>query len=594
MSKMIEVFRALPNKGLMLSKPEEFLKYNYSVDGSINLEFSNELLQGRLGIVKLNNALLSGPITLIDQYWLDTGTWYLMICTTKDIYKYDFDNSRFDILTPLYQTGTITIAAETPTIVTGSGTSWASQLIAGGYIKINTGNVHTGATWYEIQSVDSDTQLTLKTSASASSNSAYVARKIFTGTATDFWKSVIFEDDNLGKIWIAINGVNKPVRWDTSGQVIPLATLPTGFTTAKFINVYKDRLFFFWCIVDGNNMPRTGYWSEVANCESWSNLDYIDFLDEDYWITNVTNFFDYQIIFRERDAIIGRYIGGDYTFAWEVNSKCGGVWGVNSVVTTQHYIYYWGPDNKFHRWNLLTEEDIFGDELLPFMKDLNLNTEQYIFGWEIEVKNQIRWFIPYGDIDYHNYVFVYDYEQHIANLWSIAKAQSLWCIGEYLNVEDLYADDPVYGELYADEVESFADTREFLEGAPIILYGGYDGYVRKADIGTNDDGETYTRRFRSIRDNFGLPNRYKRLHKQEFWLESQLAGNITISLKRDDNNSFDSSTKTISLINANRDIIKESLRWDREAQNFQTQIEATIHFAILGYINRLFSKRKTF
>ena len=62
----------------------------------------------------------------------------------------------------------------------------------------------------------------------------------------------------------------------------------------------------------------------------------------------------------------------------------------------------------------------------------------------------------------------------------------------------------------------------------------------------------------------------------------------------DDNNSFDLTTKTISLINSDRDIIKEEIRWDKKAQNFQTNIEATVHFALLGYINKLFAKRKTF
>jgi hypothetical protein len=613
MSKLLEIPRFLPNKGINLNKPEEFLKANFSVDGSQNMEFYNELLQSRLGMAKFDATVLSGPITLIDQFWLNNASWYLMICTTKDIYQYNASTGAtvtavFDILTPIYQTGTIKIntgagsAVYDKVIGNDTACAWNTNLAAGDYIKVGTGSPTTLDTWYEIKSVDDANNLTLKTGASAyAAGTGYTARQIFQGTATDFWQATTFDDDTLGKQWIATNGVDTPIRWPTvaetySGQVIAMSHLPTNFTAAKYLNVYKNRLFFWWCVVDGANLPMSGYWSGVADCDTtaWDNLDFMDLIEDNYWITGVTNFGDYQIVFRERDAQIIRYVGGDYVFLPEKSSTCGGVWAPNSIIETASNIYYYGPDNKFHIWNMLREDDLFGDELLPFMKNLDPNTEQYIYGWELESKNQIRWMIPYGDIDYHNYMFVYDYSQNVPNLWPIAKAESLWSMGEYLNVQDLFLDDLVWGEYYLDETEGFWDDRLFLSGAPVLIYGGYDGYLRQADLGTDDDGEAYTRRARFIRDNFGHPNLTKRLYKQEFWLESQVAGDITVSLKKDDSNSFDTSTKTISLVNANRDIIKSEVRWDREAQNFQTQIEATVHFALLGYLNKVFLKRKTF
>jgi hypothetical protein len=127
----------------------------------------------------------------------------------------------------------------------------------------------------------------------------------------------------------------------------------------------------------------------------------------------------------------------------------------------------------------------------------------------------------------------------------------------------------------------------------VIVYGGYDGYVRKADQGIQDDGVDYTRTFRSIRDNFGTPNRYKRLGRQEFWFEKEGAGDeVTVKIRKDDNETWEDQTKTISLYHATKDKIKDSIIWNKHARNFQIEIEATDHFALLGYLNDIYLKRK--
>lgn len=60
--------------------------------------------------------------------------------------------------TTIYKTGTATFADATTT-VTGTGTSWLANLAEGWFIK---NDWDMAGTWYEIDSVDSDTRLTLK------------------------------------------------------------------------------------------------------------------------------------------------------------------------------------------------------------------------------------------------------------------------------------------------------------------------------------------------------------------------------------------------------------------------------------------------
>ena len=593
MSKLIGINTFLPNKGIVLNSPEEFLKNNYSSGDSRNMEFFEQFLQGRLGLTKFSNTMLSGPVLLIDQFWKFNGTWHLMICTTKDIYSYDFTNLRFDILTPVYTTGTITIAAGTPTIVTGAGGAnfTTAAIKAGDFIKIGSGSVHTGSTWYQVLTKDSDTQLTLTTSAATCAGSAYVIRKIFNGASTNFWDSVTYQDAILGDVWVATNGIDTPIRYTGTGQVQALTGLPAGFTTCRYVDEFKDRLILAWT-VEGANQPQRVRASAVANCESYAALDFWDLMEGGFWITGTTRFDNYLIIMRERDAEIGRWVGGDSIFDFEPASSCMGAWASQSIVEAGDYIYYYGPDNKFHRWNLLRDE-VISEEIFPWTKDFDPNLEQYVFGWMMEGKNQIRWFVPHSSSTYNNACIVYDFAENVLHIWEYENTQACCSMGEYIRNSDLYADDVIWGEYYADTTTGFADDRTLLDGAPIPVYGGYDGYIRIADSGYNDDTGEYTRVFESVRQNFKLPTEIKRLKQQQHWLNSELAGNITLKLKKDDSNSWETDTKTISLIDGARDIIKKNITWNKAAQNFKLRIEASNHFAMLGYISSVFSKGKT-
>jgi len=582
----------LPNKGVVIDKPEEFLSNNFSSANSRNVEFYNEYLRGRLGLDKLDTQQLSGPVLFIDQFWKFNSTWYWIICTTKDIYKYDFTNKRFDILTPVYTTGTIEIQAGLLTTVLGSGTSWSSELKAGDYIKIGSGNIHTGSTWYEIDSVDSDTQLTLKAAAVETASGAnYVARKIFNGGSSDFWDARPFYDKNLGEVWIATNGVDTPIRYTGTGQVQKLSGLPASFVTAKYIEVYKDRVFFLWTVESGNQ-PQRERFCEVGDCENWDDLDFHDFVESGYWITGSIVWNGYHIVFRERDAQIGRYSSASDSFIYETSNSCAGVWAPRSITANDSKILYYGPDNRFHSWNLLTDT-VISAEIDSYCINFDPNLEQDIFGYQIESKNQMRWFVPYNNPDYMNACIVYDYNQDILHIWEYESEQACNVIGEYLNMEDFYVDDAPWAERYVDEHDGFWDSRNFLSGAPQIVYGGADGYVREADTGYTDDDVAYTRRFSSSRMNFDMPDMGKRLWKQQHWLESDISGEVKVSLRKDDKVLNDSLTHTISLVNEEKDVVKANITWDRHGVNFNTIIEAVNHFSLLGWLNYFYVKGKS-
>jgi hypothetical protein len=599
MSKLQILPVALPNKGISLDKPEEFLKNQYSTGDSRNMEFYNQLLQSRLGLTKFDTEVLSGPIMLIDQFWKFEGTWFLMVATTKDIYSYDFTNTIFNILTPVYNTGLIKVgtgAAADIVYGIGSVDFDGNGVDPGDFIKLGTGSATTADTWYEVSTVTAGTgpaaELHLTAAGPVTASSQFTVRKCFNGTSKDFWKARTFIDKNLGDTWCAVNGVDTPIYYTGTGQVVPFPTLPTGFTTAKFIEVWKDRLIFLWTVEGGQNQPQRERWSDVADLTTYSDLDFHDFMDDGYWITGTGVMASSHIVFRERDAQIGSYIGGDYTFDYNKSSSCAGVWGLNSLVLMEREAYYYGPDNKFHHWDMISDK-VISESIYPHVKEYNPGLEQYIFGYQVEARNQIRWLCPHSDTSYNNEVIVYDYIEDIINIWEYEQAQACCSIGEYLNTTDLYLDDAIWGEYYLDEQEGFFDDRTFLDGAPIIIYGGYDGIIRKADTGTDDDGTDYNRVFEGIRDNFKMPHKNKRLWKQQFWFTSQIAGSLTIKIKKDDSNTFEAETHAISMVDADRDILKKSITWNKHAENFKLRIESTSHWSLLGWLSYVFQKGGT-
>lgn len=590
MQKLQTVPTFLPNKGIVLDKPEEMLLEQFS-PYSRNMEFYNELIQGRLGLTKFDTKQLNGRVMLIDQYWHFDYSWWLMVATTKDIYAYDFSNSRFDILTPIYNTGTIEIHVGDPKVVHGSGGMlWATNLKAGDWIKIGSGSIHTGSTWYEIDTVDSNTQVTLKTNGpTTAGGSAYVARQTFIGSDMEYWNSVSFQDKNLGPVWLALNG-SSFVYWTGTGQVAAVTGLPTGFTSAKYISRFKDRVMVAWTVEGGQNQPMRERWSDVADCLSWQDVDLHDFVDEDTWIMGLANFNDYHVVFKEYEAYIGRFVGDPYTFDFEKSTTCVGCFAAQSIIQKKDALYYFGRDLQFHKWNLLSDQSI-SLPLFPETKDFDPRGLEWIYGWDNVAKHQIRWFCPTAGATYNDYTVTYDYENNILQVWEYEAAQACNCMGEYLNVEDLYVDDPDWGERYVDEEEGYWDDRKFLTNAAIVIYGGYDGYIRTADSSYLDDGAEYTKTFRSVKMNYGMPQWFKRLWKQEYWLEADTTGDITIKMRKDDDTAWSLDTKTVSLISTTKDIVKKMVTWDKQAFDFQIEISSQNRFALLGWYSYIFKKR---
>ena len=406
----------LPNKGIVLDKPEEFLKESFSVRDSVNFEFDNELLRGRLGLEKFNTGALSGVITLIDQYWKLDNTWQLIIATTKDICKYDFSNNHYDYITPIYNTGNVTIASTGASVaILGSGTAWSANLKAGDYLKVGTGSLNTDALWYEVESVENDSGCTLVSVATTCATADYAARLIFNGASTNFWNSETFQDKALGPVWVGTNGVDNPIYYEGTGQVKNVTGLPSSMTAASYVAVFKDRVI--WAnLTEGGNETQRLRWSYVANLTGYSASDFHDFVDEETAIKGIKTLGNSLGVFKEEEAYVGRHIGGNYIFDFDKSLTCKGTPSGSSIVKANGYLYYYGHDNSFHKWNILIDEDITSFQTED-IKNFDPNLELYVFGYHVLSKKQIRWHCPKAGATYNDLTIVHDYENGINQQW---------------------------------------------------------------------------------------------------------------------------------------------------------------------------------
>ena len=216
-------------------------------------------------------------------------------------------------------------------------------------------------------------------------------------------------------------------------------------------------------------------------------------------------------------------------------------------------------------------------------------------GFKIPEKKQIRWHVPIADDNFNNFTIVYDYEHNTVNKWQYSQTAATACFGSYLNTSALFVDDPIWGEYFVDEQVGFWDDRTFVDEAPTLLYGGYDGFVRKADQGTRDDTLNYTRTLKTIRINHNVPDRKKRLWKQQWWFDNEtIEGKVDISLHKGDRIAKETKSIVISLTASAVDVIKQSITWDKTDVNFQYELTTTSHCALYGFIDYVFPRGRNY
>lgn len=271
--------KALLFKGYYPDLPPDMCPEGALIAGSKNFRIINGVLQARPGKELLQTASLEGIPLFTHMHEDIVGTKTFIVGTSTDVYRWDGETDlKFEFLTPRYVTGTASCPGSDKT-VTGDSTLWDSgtpkNVKSGDFIKFGTNDIDaegTPDTWYEIDSVTSDTELELVLEGPATGGLVnYVIRKVYVGTTAYPWKAVDFYDGTADEnLLILTNGIDVVQKWDPDNAY--METLGGSPPKAREVGQLGGRLVFGNITAvtgTGTVLPYTYIWSPVSDAESW-------------------------------------------------------------------------------------------------------------------------------------------------------------------------------------------------------------------------------------------------------------------------------------------------------------------------------------
>ncbi len=577
--------------GTKENKTEQLLSDAYSPE-SRDVYLDDQEITTRKGCLKHISTQLSGAILHQYIYKKFTGSWYYILFTPKDIYHYDQSASIVNFITPKYSTGTVDVTNGSA-VVAGNGTTWSTNVKAGDYLRLGGLN-DVSAVWYEIQSVDSDTQVTLTANytETTQSSQAYTIRKVFTTEDSDTWRCDQFTDSSLGDIMVATNsggsaGTEKMVYWDGSNQVQEVS----GGYVCKDVITFKGRVIAVNTYEGGAWQTQRYRWSDVADVTTYGATAFQDIVDTPGGFVGGIKLenSNYLVLFKDDSKFLIRWIGGDYVFEYELINTIGSNAPHSIEVVPNIGVTYYGSDLKFHIYNGLNDTDISSD-IWNFINNITPDNWHKIYTKYIDYNDQIRTLISIGSVTANNYCVVYD-KNHTDKgrqyfnwyVWEYKKDDSMGSLGEFWNITDYYVDVDPWKDRYVDEWDGYWDAREYLDNSPLTMMGGEDGYIRQVDIGLDDDGETYTPYFVSKRLDFKLPSFIKRLWKLVMWMRSETGQTVDVYTRDSDKIDWNAAVN-IDIDDTDKDVVKKPVTVNRKSDVFDVKVGGTPPWTLIGFI----------
>ncbi len=218
-----------PNLGLYSALPGRAIPERALRD-CLNVRIENgALCNEQMGWSRFVTARLEAPVLGIMEFEQRNGVTTLIIGTDKDLLRYDDSGTpKLVYITPLVTSGTVAVGAN-GLVLTGTGTTWSSQLQPGDPIAVDQGALaDADLDWIRIASVDGDTQVTLErpfTGDLSASGVSYIARRQLT---VDHWSDATFPNSQPAGVdeWFATSGVEgEIVSWNGSAASVTIESL---------------------------------------------------------------------------------------------------------------------------------------------------------------------------------------------------------------------------------------------------------------------------------------------------------------------------------------------------------------------------------
>lgn len=428
------------------------------------------------------------PVQQLFSFFTSAGNEILYAATARDWYRWIPSGlgGSFSLLTPeITGPGTVNLQNGNP-VVTGTGTTFQTSGARAGDL------FHRGILAVLIQSVDSETQITLDTGWPGGNfpTSSYTIRNIYQRQVANkearkrYWNVRNWLSGTPGKMIVATNGFDEVLKHDGATATMQalggLAAI--SVEAARVVVPFADRLLLGYTKEAGTFYERRWRWSDLLDAETWQALKFKDLQSEDEIVAGeLLSGFLVSLNSRSIHNIRQTDAPFDFNFGGGARIPDLGCVAAGSVQAIRNQaIVFLGPDD-FYEYDLTRARafgqpvrklvfDGFNDEMAGMIRSARFD-EQRLYLVSIPQKD--------GGSLYNWKTLAYDWSEQ---RWHEPYEGFMAFTTFFQKAEGVIDDD----DRIIDTVTELIDSRSGV-GRPIPLAGGRSGQVMRIFDGADED-----------------------------------------------------------------------------------------------------------
>lgn len=340
-----------PNFGLYLDRPAIDIPRKALKDG-----YGFRIKNGALSNLNLGWERFYGPgislgsrVMAIANFFPRNLSEKLMFFTQTDVFVHDENNDEPVFLTPIYDGGT---AAASGTAVTGTTTTWLTQADGGNFIHFGDADYHGIDDWFEIDTVDSDTGITLVEDAGTVVDGPYTIRQTFVGNSSNLWSVTVFmqDEDSGDDLVIATNGIDPVITWN--GTDATVTEHPELMFTADAVVTFANMVIYINVVTGGISYPTSFINSDVgkplaAGATGTGLSEQFRVTDKPDPLLGGVVLGNNLVLYSRRQGIVAQFAGDPLVFIFRVAFSGTGPIAARAIADFGDYHEFLGPDAEY-------------------------------------------------------------------------------------------------------------------------------------------------------------------------------------------------------------------------------------------------------
>ena len=412
---------------LGLSAPSVNRPHTHASWGAKNFRMVQSSPQKRLGYEEYRDLGAGVDIQRIIHYRDATLSDSTIVLTDTDAIKIETAAGKtWSYINTEYTTGTAQVNASPPGAtnaqIDGAGTpDWvdATDITApaiGDKFILDadwTADEEPDASWREILTVDSDTQITLTSTYDEDqvATAAYTIRKKYAVPTNERWSWCIVQDASNNNLLIFTNGGDYVQSWNGAGTATALDS--TNAVKARYCIEYADRLILADMYLSGSRRAYTVKCSKNGDPTDWtdSTAAEYDLIETEDIIMGLGRIGNSMVVYKEDSLIFANRTGRSTDpLEFPTHRKGIGTPAPYSIVQAMGTNLFLGRDD-FYVINGTMPEPIGEPVRAKFFELVNEEEIKRTFGFHNRTQNEVRWLVTDNDANRWEFVYNYRYKE---------------------------------------------------------------------------------------------------------------------------------------------------------------------------------------